>query len=425
MVKIDNENIIHLFKKYSIEGYININISNAKNLEYSPLHDEVSLDSNENINTSITIIKENKKSVFGIDSYSLEKIEFAIKDMLKVIDFGECDKDIILPNITDKIKKDFSNPELENISFEDLEAEFLKFKNFDFAKNIFIETFSIGVNYATHHYINSLGAFKTQIDNSSFYYIEIFGENEDKKENHYKYCSSKDKPNINLEDIKKLQDELIFKLSDSKIDFKSGIYDITLDREVVIEFLDIILGNMGAESIREGTSLFSKNKIGDKIFGENFTLINNPELKDYTGTMLFDKEGITAKKTILFEKGVFKSKFYDYKNALKEGLENLGNSTISNIELVGESDKNYLVGSKILFTNLMAFHTVDESTGKFSLNGEGYLLENGEKKDYIKNISLSGNIINLFSNIKSIGDDFKTDGNFKVPSISFSKQKVI
>ena len=74
----------------------------------------------------------------------------------------------------------------------------------------------------------------------------------------------------------------------------------------------------------------------------------------------------------------------------------------------------------------MAFHTVDEATGKFSLNWEWYLLdENGEKVDYIKNISLSWDILNLFSSIKSIWDDFKENGNFKVPSISFSGQRVI
>ena len=40
-------------------------------------------------------------------------------------------------------------------------------------------------------------------------------------------------------------------------------------------------------------------------------------------------------------------------------------------------------------------------------------------------MSLSGDIISLFSSMKAIGDDFKEDGNFRVPSISFKNQKVI
>lgn len=421
----DTQKIIQLFKKYDVEWFININHSLSKDLEYSPLHDEISLDSSENISTSVTILKNHKKSSFGIDGYGLDKIESALQDMLKIIDFAQYDEDINLPQITDSVEKDFSNHELDDITFDDLSSLFQTFKNYPFESNITIEGFSAGVNSATHIYINSLGAVKIQKDNGVFYFMELFWENGEKRETHYKYTSTKNKPKIQIEDIKNLQEELLAKISDGEVKLASGNYDIALDREVVIDFLDIIIGNMWAESIREGMSLFSKNTLWEKIFDEKFTIVNNPDLKNYTGTMLFDKEWVTAKKTVLFNKWRFASKFYDYKNALKEWIENLGNSTVSNIELIWESDKNYLQWCKILFTNLMAFHTVDTSTGKFSLNGQWYLLENGQKKDYIKNISLCWDIISLFSNIKAIGDDFKADGNFRVPSMSFKNQKVI
>jgi len=424
-MKIENEKIIDLFKKHNVEGFVNINISKSNDLEYSPLHDEISLDSINNINTSLTIIKDHKKSVFSIDWYSLKKIEKAILSMLDFIDYAEYDKDIILPQITDSVEKDFSNSDLENITFSYLEKEFEKFKNYKFNNNIKIESFSIWVNYTTHVFINSLWAIKTQKDNWSYYFMEIFWENWGIRNNHYKYVSSKTKPEIKLENIQKLEQELLFKIWNSNSKIEPWIYDITLDREVVIDFLDIILWNMSAESIREWISLFSKNKIWDKIFSSKFSLINNPYLENYTWNMLFDKEWVTAKRTILFENWILKSKFYDYKNALKEWLENIWNSTISNIELVWETDKNYLDWSRILFTNLMAFHTVDSITWKFSLNWEWFILENWEKKDYIKNISLSGDIINLFSNIKAIWNDFKEDGNFRVPSITFKNQKII
>lgn len=425
MIKNDSQKIINLFQKYSVEWFVNINVSQSKDLEYSPLHDEISLDSSENINTSVTIIKHHKKSIFGIDGYSLDKIESSIKDMIQIIDFAQYDEDIFLPKITDSIEKDFSNSELENITFFDLENQFHIFKNYHFKENISIEWFSLWVNQSTHYYINSLWSIKVQKDNGAFYYMEIFGENGEKRETHYKYASIKNKPNIEIKNIEKLENELLFKISDSNAKVESWIYDITLDKDVVIDFLDLIIWNLWAESMREWVSLFSKNHLWDQIFGDKFTLINNPQLENYTGTMLFDKEWVTAKKTVLFDKWIFMSKFYDYKNAVKEWIDKLGNSTVSNIEFIWESDENYLVGSKILFTNLMAFHTVDASTGKFSLNGEWYILENWEKKDYIKNISLSWDLVHLFSNIKAIWDDFKEDGNFRVPSISFAGQKII
>jgi hypothetical protein len=59
-----------------------------------------------------------------------------------VIDFAETDKDIVLPNITDTVEKDFSNSELDKIDFDFLKNEFNKFKNFNFDEKIKIETFT-------------------------------------------------------------------------------------------------------------------------------------------------------------------------------------------------------------------------------------------------------------------------------------------
>lgn len=421
----ERQKMIQLFHKYWGDGMINITQSIEKTLEYSPLHDELSFDSTQNISTTVTFISNHKKSVFSLDGYSLEKIEYALKNMAQTIAYWEYDTDIVLPEITDMVEKDFSAPELDMITFEDLKKEFEVYKNYSFAQNISREWFSIGVHTTNHIFINSLWAYKVQKDNGAFYYVDILWENGEKKENHYEYVSTKSFPHITQDLLSQLEKELLFKISDSQTKLQPGKYDITLERDVVIDFLDIILWNLGAESMREWMSLFSKYDIGDTIFWDNFTLINNPELQNYTGTMLFDKEWITAKKTVLFEKWILTSKFYDYKNALKEWLQYLGNSTVSNIELIGEPSKNYLQGCRILFTNLMAFHTVDESTWKFSLSGEGYLLENGEKKEYIKNVSLSWNIVELFSSIKAFWDDIKTDGNFKVPSMSFKNQTLI
>lgn len=422
----NKEKILKLFEKYKVDWFLNISQTSSKSLEYSPLHKEKSFESNESSGASLTLIKNNKKWVYKIDSYSFSKLENAFLNILEFIDFWEFDKDIKVPEIYDEITKDFSNIDLNDISLKDLETEADIFINYDFAKNLKIEWFSIWVSGVTNTYINSAWSFKTQIDNSSSLFMEITWENAWVWDTNYKYISSKQKPKVSIKDIKEIEKELIFKLKDSKTKLNPWIYDIALDRDLVIEFLDIVFSNMSNEQIRLWLSLFAKNNIWDKIFWDNFTIINNPNLENYTWNILFDKEWVTQKKTILFEKWVFKAKFYDYKNALKTSLDNLWNSQVSNIEFVWEGNSDYLKWCKILFTNLMAFHTVDEMTWKFSLLWEWYLLSDSwEKVDYIKNISLSSDIIELFSNIKSIWDDFKKDWNYKVPSLSFSNLKIV
>jgi hypothetical protein len=115
MLEIQNEKIQELFKKYCVDGIVNISHSTSKDMEYNPLYEELSYDSSENISTTLTMIKENKKSVYSIDGFSLEKLENAFQELLQIIDFAEQDNDIQVAQITDSVEKDFSNPDLENI----------------------------------------------------------------------------------------------------------------------------------------------------------------------------------------------------------------------------------------------------------------------------------------------------------------------
>lgn len=424
ITKDDKIKILELFKKYNLDWFLNISSISSKSLEYQCLHDEISLESSQDLKTKLTIIKNNKKSNFNIDWYSLEKIQKAMEDIIWIINYWEFDKDIIIPNITDVVEKDFSNKNLD-IDFKQMQEQFEKVAHFPFDKQITLDSFSIWYSEFTHYFINSLWSFKSQKDNYFEYYFSLLWENQKNSDEVFFGKSTKIDTKIEQKDLEESQKLLLDKISDFQDWIEKWTYNITLDKDLVIEFLSIVLENMWAESIREKMSLFWENKLWDKVFWENFTIINNPESDYYTWNIVFDKEWITAKKTILFEKWVLKSKFCDYKNVLKEWDEFLWNSTISNIELVWEWDENFLKNSQIYFTNLMSFHSVDWITWKFSLNWEWYLIENWQKTKYLKNISLCSDLKNLFSNILAFWTDFKKDWNFKVPSITFSNQKVV
>lgn len=424
-MNIDKQKIIDIFHTNNIDWYVNIFNSYSKSLEYSPLHDEISLDSSVNISTKVTIIKNHKKASFSIDWYSLDKIESSIKELLKVIDFWEYDEDIVLADITDNISKDFWNTLLNDIWFDKLEEEFLKFKNYKFAPEIKIEWFEINVTNTTQTFINSLGSIKTQSDNESSIAYVLFWEKWDLREDDYEVITKKSIPEVLDKDIEKLQTRLLNKIKPSDSKLETWNYNVVLDREVVIDFLEILVGSLWSESMREWTSLLSRFNIWDKVISDKITITNNPTLEWYTWNLLFDKEWVTQEKRVLFDAWVLSSKFYDYKNAKKEWLDKLWNSTVSNIELIWETSSNIYTWCDILITHLMAYHTLDNSTWKFSLNWEWYLIEDWKKWAFIKNISLSGDIINLFSSVIAIWDDFKSTWNYKVPSLSFRDQHII
>jgi predicted Zn-dependent protease len=89
------------------------------------------------------------------------------------------------------------------------------------------------------------------------------------------------------------------------------------------------------------------------------------------------------------------------KNSRKLSLPSVGNSSISNLVFETKAEaSNPLQNATFLFTNLMAFHTVDTMTGKFALEGEGFEIIDGKKTGFVKNVALSSSVRELFNNIE-------------------------
>jgi len=424
-MQIPKKQILELFAQFQGEWYLNIVKNSKRSLSYDPLHDEISYDEKESIATTLTVIKNHKKSVFRMDGFSVPMLESALQDIESVIEFWEYDEDIVLPkveNIQDAVH-DFSSSVLHDVPFSHLENIFQYVKSFPLPDEISLEGFSASIYHQTHIFLNSQGVYQEQNSSESSIYIEYFWENGDIRDTHYLYENTLTLPEITEQKLQKIVLELQTKLT-ARDPFVPGVYTVTLERDVASEFVDIILGNLSAQSIREWLSIFSLENVGKKVLGDNFTLINSPSLEWYTGNTAFDGEGIPAKKHVLFQDGTLTSLFCDYKNTQKMNGKFLGNSGVYNIEMVGQWTPDFLKKSSLLITNLMAFHTVDSNTGKFSLAWEWYILKNGEKIGYTKDITLSGNILDLFSNIIAFGDDAKTSGNMKIPSLTIENQTI-
>ena len=126
----------------------------------------------------MVVIKNWKKAIFKLDWFDFESLKKAMLELSSIIDYSTFDKDIVMPEIFDEAVCDFSNFEVKNIWFDFLQNEFLKIKNFNFQKEISIESFSIWTKFSTQTYINSNWSVKTQRDSSSYYYIELLAKNE-------------------------------------------------------------------------------------------------------------------------------------------------------------------------------------------------------------------------------------------------------
>ena len=159
------------------------------------------------------------------------------------------------------------------------------------------------------------------------------------------------------------------------------------------------MGAASAESIRQKTTFLETSDIGGKILPEGFSITSLARMPDSAYGRVFDGEGITTEDLSVVENGVLKNVFCDSKNAAKFQIPATGNPFPSNLSFEAPVRPESLREAKFLFTNLMAFHTVDSISGKFALEGEGFELQNGKRAGYVKNVALSGNVKTLFSGL--------------------------
>ncbi|MHB8119204.1 MAG: TldD/PmbA family protein [Methanothrix sp.] len=200
---------------------------------------------------------------------------------------------------------------------------------------------------------------------------------------------------------------------------KGGTYPVLLDQELAGVFVHEAVGHATeGDIILEGDSCL-EGKLGQRIGSELVTVKDDPSLMN-NGYYSFDDEGSLAQETVLVEKGILKSYLNSRetaarlggvpRNARAEGLDRpvvrMSNTYIANGDWKLEDifaemgDGVYLAGSR--------GGQVSTGEGVFQFNAKrGYLVEKGEKTRLLRDVSLSGKILETLLHVKAVGNDLK------------------
>ena len=200
---------------------------------------------------------------------------------------------------------------------------------------------------------------------------------------------------------------------------KGGSYPVILDQELAGVFVHEAVGHATeGDIILEGDSCL-EGKLGQKIGSELVTVKDDPSLMQ-NGYYPFDDEGSLAQETVLVENGTLKSFLNSRetaarlggvpRNARAEGTDRpvvrMSNTYIANgdwkLEEILEELGNgvYLAGSR--------GGQVSTGEGVFQFNAKrGYLVENGERTKLLRDVSLSGKILETLMHVKAVANDLK------------------
>ena len=215
-----------------------------------------------------------------------------------------------------------------------------------------------------------------------------------------------------LKDIKKAEElgnkaaeYTLRKLSPKKIG--SEKIAIIFDKRIAKGILNTFTSAISASAISRGTS-FLKDQINEKIFSDKINIFDKPDIFKGLGSKSFDSEGVRTDTLKLVENGILKHYLIDTYNGKKLNLKSNGRcGGTSNLYFENGiiSYKDLLnLNSKCLYITETIGHGSNIVTGDYSVGATGFLVENGELKYPINEITIAGNFKDMFQNITLAND---------------------
>jgi PmbA protein len=207
------------------------------------------------------------------------------------------------------------------------------------------------------------------------------------------------------------------------------------------EMAQSIIGNIfdaaNGDAIYRHASFFS-GMLGERVAGENITVIDdgtmvfdggNTKIGGF-GTRPFDGEGLPTRRTVLVERGILKNYVMNTYTARKLNMHSTGNASrglagnpgigAGNFYLeAGTLTPEQIIGdikNGLYVTETMG-HGVNLVTGDYSVGASGMWIENGEIAYPVEEITIAGNLKDMYRNIVAIGNDLVFHGASAAPTI--------
>jgi PmbA protein len=203
------------------------------------------------------------------------------------------------------------------------------------------------------------------------------------------------------------------------------------------EIAKSIMGNVfeaaNGDAIYRHATFFA-DMLGEQVAGENITIVDDGTMVfdgiGGFGTSPFDGEGLPTRRKVIVERGILKNYVMNTYTARKLGMASTGNASrglagnpgigAGNFYLeAGTLTPEQIIGdvkNGLYVTETMGFG-VNLVTGDYSQGASGMWIENGEIAYPVEEITIAGNLKDMYKNIVAIGNDLVFRGASAAPTI--------
>jgi len=209
---------------------------------------------------------------------------------------------------------------------------------------------------------------------------------------------------------------------------KSQAVPILFDRRIASGMLMTLASAINGQAIARGTS-FLKGSMGEQVFAPGIRILDDPRRRRGLASRPFDGEGLPAERLALVDDGMLQCWLLNLATARQLGLKSNGRATRSigsapgvgptnlYMEAGGQSPEAMIgeIEQGLLVTQLIG-QGVNIVTGSYSRGCTGFWIENGEIAFPVSEITIAGNLRDMFRNIQP-ASDLEFRGSVNAPTL--------
>ena len=216
---------------------------------------------------------------------------------------------------------------------------------------------------------------------------------------------------------------------------KSTEVPVIFDPDMSATLVRSIAGAASGPSLYRRAS-FLLDRLGTSIAASGITIVDDGTIPGALGSRPFDGEGLPVRRTVIVDGGVLASYLLDTYSGRKLGMPSTHHAardgsgvTVSTTNLylaAGDTDPTDLIRSVkngLYVTELIGFG-VNGVTGDYSRGAVGLWIDNGELAYPVEEITVAGNLLEMFQAVEGVGNDLVFRGRTAAPTLLVGKMVV-
>ncbi|KAF0814187.1 Metalloprotease PmbA [Andreprevotia sp. IGB-42] len=207
---------------------------------------------------------------------------------------------------------------------------------------------------------------------------------------------------------------------------KTGDYPVLFEAPVAGSLISHWVSAISGSSLYRKSS-FLLDSLGQQVFSPIVQIVEDPFLLRGQASGAFDAEGVATTRRDLVSAGVLNGYFLSSYSARKLGMATTANAGgPHNLLVQATASFEQLLqqlGTGLLVTELLG-HGINMVTGDYSRGAAGFWVENGVIQYAVEEITIAGNLRDIFKGIVGIGDDIVPGSSKRVGSILIDKLTV-